>query len=133
MTIVVNFCELKIYYMNQLYIQLNIRSTKFQSYKKNNKNGYLLIPQMYSSHLSNKFFKCTVILDLKKYKKRHLYSSRRPLCDHIGYTWRHCQRTPSFHRSVGLKSSKKLPHRGSWTICYIVLLRAFNRWLKKIF
>lgn len=55
MTIVVNFCELKIYYMNQLYIQLNIRSTKFQSYKKNNKNGYLLIPQMYSSHLSNKF------------------------------------------------------------------------------
>lgn len=55
MTIVVNFCELKIYYMNQLYIQLNILSTKFQSYKKNNKNGYLLIPQMYSSHLSNKF------------------------------------------------------------------------------
>lgn len=50
--------------MNQLYIQLNILSTKFQSYKKKIKMDiYSSLKCILPICLIN--FKCTVILDLK--------------------------------------------------------------------
>lgn len=121
--IVVNFCELKIWlWINYCPVSLlSIHDSNFINQKI-----------LRTTHPLNVFFpSVSYILSapwfwIKKSGICTVVPDRRvtTLGTHDVIASTHC-------RSVGLKSSKKLPHRGSWTICYIVLLRASNRWLKK--
>lgn len=88
---VVNFCELKIWlWINYCPVSLlSIHDSNFINQKI-----------LRTTHPLNVFFpSVSYILSAPWFwikKKRHLYGSTRPPCDHIGYSWRHCQHTLSF-------------------------------------